>query len=142
MAAKMRLRKDRAASANGREDSMVDDRRRRMMPALAHTALRTLAVLAIAAGAGSAAAAQALVLEGARVYSSPAAAALDNMTVVTSGATITAIGRRGDVQIPEGSRVIECAGKTVVLDGDPVSDVHNLAAIAWTIRAGKVIYQK
>lgn len=92
---------------------MTEDRRRRMMPALAH-AVRVLAVLAVAAGAGGAAAAQALVLEDVRVYSSPAAAALDDMTVVISGATITAIGRRGDVQIPEGSRVIDCAGKTVV----------------------------
>ncbi len=30
----------------------------------------------------------------------------------------------------------------VVLDGDPVTDVRNLARVAWTIRAGKVIYQK
>ena len=30
----------------------------------------------------------------------------------------------------------------VVLDGDPVSDVRNLAKVAYTIRAGKVIYQK
>jgi len=30
----------------------------------------------------------------------------------------------------------------VVLDGDPVADVKNLARVAYTIRAGKVIYQK
>ena len=30
----------------------------------------------------------------------------------------------------------------VVLDGDPVTDVRNLAKVAYTIRAGKVIYQK
>ena len=30
----------------------------------------------------------------------------------------------------------------VVLDGDPMADVRNLAKVAWTIRAGKVIYQK
>ncbi len=30
----------------------------------------------------------------------------------------------------------------VVLDGDPIADVHNLAKVAYTIRAGKVIYQK
>ncbi|MEH2528713.1 MULTISPECIES: amidohydrolase family protein [unclassified Bradyrhizobium] len=29
-----------------------------------------------------------------------------------------------------------------VLDGDPVTDVSNLAKVAYTIRAGKVIYQK
>lgn len=30
----------------------------------------------------------------------------------------------------------------VVLDGDPLADVKNLAKVAFTIRAGKVIYQK
>jgi imidazolonepropionase-like amidohydrolase len=30
----------------------------------------------------------------------------------------------------------------VVLDGDPLADVTNLAKVAFTIRAGKVIYQK
>ena len=30
----------------------------------------------------------------------------------------------------------------VVLDGDPLADVKNLAKVAWSIRAGKVIYQK
>jgi imidazolonepropionase-like amidohydrolase len=30
----------------------------------------------------------------------------------------------------------------VVLDGDPMTDVSNLAKVAYTIRAGKVIYQK
>jgi imidazolonepropionase-like amidohydrolase len=29
-----------------------------------------------------------------------------------------------------------------VLDGDPMADVSNLAKVAYTIRAGKVIYQK
>ena len=29
-----------------------------------------------------------------------------------------------------------------ILDGDPIADVSNLARVAWTIRAGKVIYQK
>jgi imidazolonepropionase-like amidohydrolase len=30
----------------------------------------------------------------------------------------------------------------VVLQGDPADDVHNLAKVAYTIRAGRVIYQK
>lgn len=30
----------------------------------------------------------------------------------------------------------------VVLDGDPIADVRNLAKVAYTIRAGKVIYNK
>jgi imidazolonepropionase-like amidohydrolase len=29
-----------------------------------------------------------------------------------------------------------------VLDGDPTADITNLAKVAYTIRAGKVIYQK
>jgi imidazolonepropionase-like amidohydrolase len=29
-----------------------------------------------------------------------------------------------------------------VLDGDPIEDVRNLAKVAYTIRAGQVIYQK
>ena len=28
----------------------------------------------------------------------------------------------------------------VVLEGDPATDVRNLAKVAWTVRAGKVIY--
>jgi imidazolonepropionase-like amidohydrolase len=30
----------------------------------------------------------------------------------------------------------------VILDGDPITDVTNLAKVAYTVRAGKVIYQK
>jgi len=30
----------------------------------------------------------------------------------------------------------------VILDGDPASDMHNLAKIAYTVRAGKIVYQK
>src|SRR6202034_1266047 len=29
-----------------------------------------------------------------------------------------------------------------VLDGDPVADISNLAKVAYTIRAGQIIYQK
>jgi imidazolonepropionase-like amidohydrolase len=29
-----------------------------------------------------------------------------------------------------------------VLDGDPIAEVRNLAKVAYTIRAGQVIYQK
>jgi imidazolonepropionase-like amidohydrolase len=29
----------------------------------------------------------------------------------------------------------------VILDGDPIADVRNLARVATTIRAGQVIYQ-
>ena len=30
----------------------------------------------------------------------------------------------------------------VILDGDPIADVHNLATVAYPLRAGQVIYQK
>jgi hypothetical protein len=30
----------------------------------------------------------------------------------------------------------------VVLDGDPVTDVRNLAKVAYTLRAGEVIYRQ
>jgi imidazolonepropionase-like amidohydrolase len=33
-------------------------------------------------------------------------------------------------------------GDLVVLDGDPMADVQNLAKVAYTIRAGQIIYQK
>ena len=33
-------------------------------------------------------------------------------------------------------------GDIVVLDGDPMADVRNLAKVAYTIRAGRIIYQK
>ncbi len=33
-------------------------------------------------------------------------------------------------------------GDIVVLDGDPIADVGNLARVAYTIRAGRIIYQK
>src|SRR5260221_9135644 len=33
-------------------------------------------------------------------------------------------------------------GDIVVLDGDPLADVKNLAKVAYTIRAGRIIYQK
>jgi imidazolonepropionase-like amidohydrolase len=77
-------------------------------------ALLPMLALVMAVSAGGGAHAQTLVLAGARVYPSPTAAPLDDAAVVTSGGVITAIGRRGDVRIPDGSRVIDCTGKTVV----------------------------
>jgi cytosine/adenosine deaminase-related metal-dependent hydrolase len=63
---------------------------------------------------GVAANAQALVLTGGSVYASPDAAALPDAVVVTSGGVISAVGRRGEVEIPKDARVIDCSGKTVV----------------------------
>lgn len=58
--------------------------------------------------------AQTLALVGGKVYASPDAAPLDDAVVVTTDGVITAIGRRGDVQVPSDARVIDCIGKTVV----------------------------
>lgn len=103
------------------------------IPALLRAALVLMPALA-GASASSGAAAQALVLKGARVYPSPAAAPIDDATVVTSAGTITAVGKAGDVQVPEGSRVIDCAGKTVVA-GFWNSHVH-FTGPAWKNAAG------
>jgi imidazolonepropionase-like amidohydrolase len=81
-------------------------------------------------GFSAAAHAQTLVLSGGTVYSSPDAAALPDAVVVVTGGAITAIGHRGDVQIPNDVRVIDCTGKTVVA-GFWNSHVHFTQAV-WT----------
>jgi imidazolonepropionase-like amidohydrolase len=55
-----------------------------------------------------------LAFVGATVYSSPTAAPLGDAVVLTSGGTITAVGKRGQVKIPKDARVIDCTGKTIV----------------------------
>jgi imidazolonepropionase-like amidohydrolase len=62
----------------------------------------------------AAAEAQTVALVGGKLYTSPEAAALDDAVVVATDGVITAIGRRSDVQIPSGVRVIDCSGKTIV----------------------------
>jgi len=85
-------------------------------------------------GFSAAAHAQTLVLAGGTVYSSPDAAPLPDAVVVVTGGSITAIGHRGDVQIPNDVRVIDCTGKTVVA-GFWNSHVHFTEAV-WTGAAG------
>jgi imidazolonepropionase-like amidohydrolase len=63
---------------------------------------------------GTSANAQTLALVGGSVYASPDANPIPDAVVVTSGGAITAIGRRGEVQIPADARVIDCTGKTIV----------------------------
>jgi imidazolonepropionase-like amidohydrolase len=79
-----------------------------------HAAVLALLSLAMDASAVGGANAQAVALTGARVYPSPTAAPLDDAIVVTSGGVIAAVGKRSDVAIPGGSRIIDCSGKTVV----------------------------
>jgi imidazolonepropionase-like amidohydrolase len=81
----------------------------------------------------AAAHAQTLVLAGGTVYPSPEAAALPDAVVVVTGGAITAIGHRGEVQIPNDVRVIDCSGKTIVA-GFWNSHVHFTRAV-WTSAA-------
>ena len=100
-----------------------------MIRTLLHTAVFLFA-LGSAAFSNAAANAQTLVLQGGKVYPSPDAAPLGDAVVVTSGGVITAIGSRGDVQIPGDARVIDCTGKTVVA-GFWNSHVH-FSEAAWS----------
>ena len=100
-----------------------------MIRTLLHTA-GFLVALGSAAFSNAAANAQALVLQGGKVYPSPDAAPLGDAVVVTSGGVITAIGSRNGVQIPGDARVIDCTGKTVVA-GFWNSHVH-FSEAAWS----------
>lgn len=77
--------------------------------------LALLALLALAAalglGAGSAAAAEeAIVLRGATVHPI-AGATLEPGVVVVRGGTIAAVGRPGELAVPEGARSVDLAGR-------------------------------
>jgi imidazolonepropionase-like amidohydrolase len=56
---------------------------------------------------------RALALVGGTVYASPTAAPLSDAVVVVSRGAITALGIRGNVQVPPGARVIDCSGKSL-----------------------------
>jgi imidazolonepropionase-like amidohydrolase len=56
-------------------------------------------------------------------------------TLTTNPATYFKVAKKGKV---ENGFDADFA----VLDGDPMADVRNLAKVAYTIRAGRVIYQK
>jgi imidazolonepropionase-like amidohydrolase len=105
-----------------------------MIPNLLRATLHLVLPLTLAASASSAAEAQALALVGAKVYPSPTVAPLEDAIVVASSGTISAIGKRGEVQIPENVRVIDCAGKTIVA-GFWNSHVHFTEPV-WTNAAG------
>lgn len=55
-----------------------------------------------------------LALVGGTVYTSPTATPLQDAVVLSSAGTITAVGKRSEIQIPKDARVIDCAGKTIV----------------------------
>jgi imidazolonepropionase-like amidohydrolase len=77
---------------------------------------------------GVAADAQTRALVGGNVYASPEAASLPDAVVLSSNGVITAIGSRGEVQIPADARVIDCTGKTLVA-GFWNSHVHFTEAV-------------
>src|SRR5260221_7770313 len=106
----------------------------RMILNLLRATLHLLLTLTFAASASRTADAQTLALVGAKVYPSPTVAPLEDATVVTSGGVITVIGKRGEVQIPEDGRVIDCTGRTVVA-GFWNSHVH-FTEPAWNNAAG------
>jgi imidazolonepropionase-like amidohydrolase len=66
-------------------------------------------------------------LVGATVYTSPNATPLHDAVVVISGGRIAAVGKRAEVTIPKGTRIIDCSGKTVVA-GFWNSHVHFIEA--------------
>lgn len=79
-------------------------------------------------GFSAAAHAQTLALVGGTVYPSPDAAPIPDAVVVVTGGVITTIGHRGDVQVPNDIRVIDCSGKTIVA-GFWNSHVHFTQAV-------------
>src|ERR1700751_94686 len=79
-------------------------------------------------GFSAAAHAQTLALVGGTVYASPDAAPLPDAVVVVTDGSITAIGHRGDVQVANDIRVIDCTGKVVVA-GFRNSHVHFTQAV-------------
>ena len=55
-----------------------------------------------------------LVLQGAKVYPSAAAAPIDNASVLIHHGQIAAIGKRTELKIPTSAQVIDCTGKVIV----------------------------
>lgn len=70
-----------------------------------------------------------LALVGGTVYPAPGAVPVADAVITASGGQITAVGKRGEVKIPKGAKVIDCSGKTIVA-GFWNSHVHFIEA-AW-----------
>ncbi|HET7618969.1 MAG TPA: amidohydrolase family protein [Vicinamibacterales bacterium] len=70
--------------------------------------------LVVALGGWSAQSGAVVALVGGAVYTSPQAARMDDAAIVLRDGRIAAIGRRADVTIPSGARVIDCTGRTIV----------------------------
>jgi imidazolonepropionase-like amidohydrolase len=57
---------------------------------------------------------EALALVGGTVYTAPGAAPVADAVITASDGKISAVGKRGEVKIPKGAKVIDCSGKTIV----------------------------
>jgi imidazolonepropionase-like amidohydrolase len=64
-----------------------------------------------------------LALVGGRVHAAPDSAVISDGVVLVAAGRITAVGRRAEVAVPPGARVVDCAG-TTVLAGFWNSHVH------------------
>jgi len=73
-----------------------------------------LAMLCATAGAASADADQAVVLEGARLIDGTGKAPRENSVIVLQGDRITAVGTAGKVKVPKGARVVDVHGRTIM----------------------------
>jgi imidazolonepropionase-like amidohydrolase len=61
----------------------------------------------------SSSAGQTLALVGGTVYPSPTTVPLKDAVVILSGGTISAVGSRSDIQVPQNARVIDCSGRSL-----------------------------
>jgi imidazolonepropionase-like amidohydrolase len=85
---------------------------------------------ALATTSSSAQVGQTLALIGGAVYASPTTVSLKDAVVIVSGGTISAVGSRSDVQVPQDARIIDCSGRTLTA-GFWNSHVH-FTEPAWT----------
>jgi imidazolonepropionase-like amidohydrolase len=69
--------------------------------------------MALVTTSSSAQVGQTLALVGGTVYASPTTAPLKDAVLVVSGGTIAAVGSRGDVQVPQDARIIDCSGRSL-----------------------------
>ena len=69
--------------------------------------------MALASASSSAQVEQTLALVGGTVYASPTTAPLKDAAIVVSGGTISAVGSRSDVQVPQDARIIDCSGRSL-----------------------------
>jgi imidazolonepropionase-like amidohydrolase len=71
-------------------------------------------LLGTASGSAMAADGPDLVLQGGKVYPSPAGNPIDNAVVLIRNGQITAVAKRSELKIPKSAQVIDCTGKVIV----------------------------